>query len=167
MWRLSATRAKHAACRRQRPDCLAPISTILAAYLEHKTNALEKKVTGMSRCAKGNTGYLFIAALCVSRWAARSHTLHGARLFHPAFIENHGQAESHKRRDLSTFLMQRQSQLPGTYYVTININKTETARNVDFQTSRRSARSTGITGLFTAQNQKIIASKPTFSNPGV
>lgn len=76
--------------------------------------------------------YLSRCAVCIALGSTFAHVAWARDYFNPAFIENHGQA-SRTSVELSTFDNDK-SQLHGTYYVTININKTEIgARNVDFQ----------------------------------
>lgn len=76
--------------------------------------------------------YLSRCAVCIALGSTFAHVAWARDYFNPAFIEHHGQA-NRTSVDLSTFDNDK-SQLPGTYYVTIIINKTEIgARNVDFQ----------------------------------
>lgn len=76
--------------------------------------------------------YLSRCAAFIALSGTLAHSAWARDYFDPAFIENHGQ-KSDKSVDLSAFDNDK-SQLPGTYYVNIEINKTQIdARNVDFQ----------------------------------
>lgn len=105
--------------------------------------------------------YLSRCAVCIALGSTFAHVAWARDYFNPAFIENHGQA-SRTSVDLSTFDNDK-SQLPGTYYVTININKTEIgARNVDFQLATLSDGQQALQGCLRLQELKDNASKPTF-----
>lgn len=97
--------------------------------------------------------YLSRCAVCIALGSTFTHVAWARDYFNPAFIENHGQA-SRTSVDLSTFDNDK-SQLPGTYYVTININKTEIgARNVDFQLATLSDGQQALQGCLRLQELK-------------
>ncbi|EJO4568497.1 fimbria/pilus outer membrane usher protein [Salmonella enterica subsp. enterica serovar Newport] len=97
--------------------------------------------------------YLSRCAVCIALGSTFAHVAWARDYFNPAFIENHGQA-SRTSVDLSTFDNDK-SQLPGTYYVTININKTEIgARNVDFQLTTLSDGQQALQGCLRLQELK-------------
>ncbi|SUG02225.1 Outer membrane usher protein FimD [Salmonella enterica subsp. enterica serovar Hartford] len=97
--------------------------------------------------------YLSRCAVCIALGSTFAHVAWARDYFNPAFIENHGQA-SRTSVDLSTFDNDK-SQLPGTYYVTININKTEIgARNVDFQLATLSDGQQALQGCLRLQELK-------------
>lgn len=80
--------------------------------------------------------YLSRCAVCIALGSTFTHVAWARDYFNPAFIENHGQA-NRTSVDLSTFDNDK-SQLPGTYYVTININKQKSAHETLIFNSRRS-----------------------------
>ncbi|ESH35780.1 fimbrial outer membrane usher protein StiC [Salmonella enterica subsp. enterica serovar Bareilly str. ATCC 9115] len=97
--------------------------------------------------------YLSRCAVCIALGSTFTHVAWARDYFNPAFIENHGQA-NRTSVDLSTFDNDK-SQLPGTYYVTININKTEIgARNVDFQLATLSDGQQALQGCLRLQELK-------------
>ncbi|EAS5666875.1 fimbrial assembly protein [Salmonella enterica] len=97
--------------------------------------------------------YLSRCAVCIALGSTFTHVAWVRDYFNPAFIENHGQA-NRTSVDLSTFDNDK-SQLPGTYYVTININKTEIgARNVDFQLATLSDGQQALQGCLRLQELK-------------
>ncbi|MDA8511060.1 fimbrial outer membrane usher protein [Citrobacter sp. Igbk 14] len=76
--------------------------------------------------------YLSRSALMVALHCALTHQVWARDYFDPAFIENRG-SQQITAADLSVFATD-QSQLPGTYYTDILINKTSLgSRNVDYQ----------------------------------
>lgn len=76
--------------------------------------------------------YLSRCALMVALHCALTHQVWARDYFDPAFIENRG-SQQITAADLSIFATD-QSQLPGTYYTDILINKTSLgSRNVDYQ----------------------------------
>ncbi|MDA8517934.1 fimbrial outer membrane usher protein [Citrobacter sp. Igbk 16] len=76
--------------------------------------------------------YLSRSALMVALHCALTHQVWARDYFDPAFIENRG-SQQITAADLSIFSTD-QSQLPGTYYTDILINKTSLgSRNVDYQ----------------------------------
>ncbi|ELS0039569.1 fimbria/pilus outer membrane usher protein [Salmonella enterica] len=97
--------------------------------------------------------YLSRCAVCIALGSTFAHVAWARDYFNPAFIEHHGQANS-TSVDLSTFDNDK-SQLPGTYYVTIIINKTEIgARNVDFQLTTLSDGQQALQGCLRLQELK-------------
>lgn len=76
--------------------------------------------------------YLSRCAFMVALHCALTHQVWARDYFDPAFIENRG-SQQLTAADLSVFATD-QSQLPGTYYTDILINKTSLgSRNVDYQ----------------------------------
>lgn len=76
--------------------------------------------------------YLSRCAFMVALHCALTHQVWARDYFDPAFIENRG-SQQITAADLSVFATD-QSQLPGTYYTDILINKTSLgSRNVDYQ----------------------------------
>lgn len=97
--------------------------------------------------------YLSRCAVCIALGSTFAHVAWARDYFNPAFIEHHGQA-NRTSVDLSTFDNDK-SQLPGTYYVTIIINKTEIgARNVDFQLTTLSDGQQALQGCLRLQELK-------------
>ncbi len=152
MWRLSATRSTR---------CLPPpaarlsglSSTILAVLAPNINKRLEKSDRDESADAQRQhrVFYLSRCAVCIALGSTFAHVAWARDYFNPAFIENHGQA-SRTSVDLSTFDNDKAS-CRHTYYVTININKTEIgARNVDFQLTTLSDGQQALQGCLRLRN---------------